>query len=83
MPDAGRETQLLQRLVANTDLIRGLADRIRRRDRAVDQRREPADRGHARERAAQRTDAGPQQLGLAAEPLQPTRGAVARSLDAL
>ena len=33
----GGEAQLLQRLDADPDLVRGLADRIRRRDRAVDQ----------------------------------------------
>ena len=39
--DAGRlggEAQLLQRLDADPDLVGGLADRIRRRDRAIDQR---------------------------------------------
>ena len=84
--DAGRlggEPQLLQRLDADPDLVRGLADRIRRRDRAVDQRGETADRGGADERATERADAGAQQLRLAAEALQPARGALARALDAL
>jgi hypothetical protein len=72
--DAGRlggEAQLLQRLDADADLVRGLADRIRRRDRAVDQCPEPADRRGTQERPAERANAGPQQLRLAAEALQP------------
>ena len=84
--DAGRlggEAQLLQRLDADADLVRGLADRIRRRDRAIDQRGEAADRRNAGERATERADAGAQQLRLAAEALEPARGALARALDAL
>ena len=54
-----------------------------RRDGAVDQRGEAADRGDARERTAERADAGAQQLRLAAEALEPARGALARALDAL
>jgi hypothetical protein len=63
--------QFLQRLHADPDLARGLADRIGGRDRAVDQRGETAHRGDAGERATQRADAGAQQLCLAAKPLQP------------
>ena len=84
--DAGRlggEPQLLQRLDADPDLVGGLADRIGRRDRAIDQRAETADRRSADQRAAERADAGAQQLRLAAEALQPARGALARALDAL
>ena len=84
--DAGRlggEAQLLQRLDADPDLVGGLADGIGRRDRAIDQRGEAADRGDAGERAAERADAGAQQLRLAAEALQPARGTIARALDAL
>ena len=51
--------------------------RIRRRDRAIDQRRDPTDSGNARERAAEGADAGAQQLRLAAQALQPARGALA------
>ena len=40
----GSEAQLLQRLDADPDLVRGLADRIRRRDRAIDQGGEAPDR---------------------------------------
>ena len=72
--DAGRlggEAQLLQRLDPDPDLVGGLADRIRRRDRAIDQRAEAADRRDPDQRAAERADAGAQQLRLAAEPLQP------------
>jgi hypothetical protein len=43
------EAQLLQRLDADTDRVGGLADRIRRRDRAVDRRRETADGGDSGE----------------------------------
>jgi hypothetical protein len=78
----GGETQLLECLHTDADLVGRLADGIRRRDRAVDQRREAANRRHTRERATQRADAGAQQLGLAAEPLQPARGALAHALDA-
>ena len=45
--------------------------------------REAADRRDAGERAAQRANAGAQQLRLAAEALQPAGGALARGLDAL
>jgi hypothetical protein len=38
----GGKPQLLQRLDADADLVGGLADRIRRRDRAIDQRGETA-----------------------------------------
>jgi hypothetical protein len=68
----GSEAQLLQRLDADPDLVGGLADGIRGRDRTVDQRRETADRGDASECHAQRPDTGTQQLRLAAEPLEPT-----------
>jgi hypothetical protein len=79
----GGKAQLLQRLDPDPDLVRGLADGVRRRDPAVHKSGQPADRGHTGERAAQRADAGPQQLRLAAEPLEPARGAIARGLDAL
>jgi hypothetical protein len=58
------------------------ADRIGCRDRAVHERSEAADGRHARERAAERADAGAQQLGLAAEVFEPTGSFVARGLDA-
>ena len=79
----GGEAQLLQRLDPDPDLVRGLADRVGRRDRAVHERGEAADRGHARERATEGADAGAQQLGLAAQILEPARGFAARGLDAL
>jgi hypothetical protein len=63
--------------------VRRLADRIRRRDRAVDQRAEATDRRSVKERSAKGPNPGAQQLRLAAEPLQPTGGALARALDAL
>jgi hypothetical protein len=71
------------RLDADTDLVRGLADRIRRRDRAVDQGSKATDRRSAKERSAKGPNPGAQQLRLAAEPLQPTGGTIARALDAL
>ena len=77
------EAQLLQGFDADPDFVRGLADGIRRRDRAIDQRAETADRRSTDERATERTNAGPQQLRLAAEALQPAGGALARALDAL
>ena len=61
-----------QRLDADTDLVGGLADRIQRRDRAIDQGGETTNSGSADERAAKSTDAGAQQLCLPAETLQPT-----------
>jgi hypothetical protein len=79
----GGKPQLLQSLDPDPDLVRGLADRIRRRDRAIDQRREPTDRGNARERAAERADARAQQLRLPAEAPQPARGTLTCPLDAL
>ena len=79
----GGEAQLLQRLDPDADLVGGLADRIRRRDRAIDQRAETTDRRSADQRATERADAGAQQLRLAAEALQPAGGALARALDAL
>jgi hypothetical protein len=82
-PDAFGKPQLLQRLDADPDLVRSLADRIRRRDGAIDQRAEAAGRRSADQRAAKGANAGAQQLGLAAETLQPARGAIARALDAL
>jgi hypothetical protein len=84
--DAGglsREAQLLQGLHADADLVGRLADRIRRRDRAIDQRADATDRRSADKRAAQRADPRAQQLRLAAEPLQPAGGPIARALDAL
>jgi hypothetical protein len=84
--DAGRlrgKPQLLQRLDADPDLVRGLADRIRRRDRAVDQCSETSDRRSADQRTTERADAGAQQLRLTAEALEPARSARARGLDAL
>jgi hypothetical protein len=75
--------QLLQRLDAHPDLACGLADRICRRDRAIDQRAETADRRGAQKRTSEGSDASAQQLRLAAEALQPTRGALTRALDAL
>jgi hypothetical protein len=79
----GGKPQLLQRLDADPDLVRGLADRIRRRDRAIDQGGEAADRRDPDQRATKRANAGAEQLRLAAEALQPTRGAHAGALDAL
>jgi hypothetical protein len=84
--DAGRlsgEAQLLQRLDPHADLVRGLADRVRRRDRPIDQRREPADGGDAGERDAKRADTGAQQLCLPTEALQATGGLAAGRFDAL
>ena len=43
----GGEAQLLERLDTDADLVRGLADGIRRGERAVDQRRQPTDSGNA------------------------------------
>jgi hypothetical protein len=77
------EAQLLQRLDADPDLVRGLADCVRRRDRAIDQCGESAHGGHAGERAAEGADPGAQQLRLAIQALQPARRALARALDAL
>ena len=74
--DAGRlggKPQLLQRFDADPDLVRGLADRIRRRDRAVDQRAEATDRRGADQRTAERANAGAQQLRLAAKALEAAR----------
>jgi len=65
------------------DLVGGFADRIGCTDRAVDQRSETADRCDPDQRAPERADAGAQQVRLAAEPLQPARGAIAGALDAL
>jgi hypothetical protein len=84
--DAGRlggKAQLLQGLHPDTDLVGGLADGIGCADRAINQCAEPTDCRSAQERPAERTDAGAQQLRLAAGALQPTRGLVARALDAL
>jgi hypothetical protein len=77
------EAQLLQCLDTDTDLVGGLADRVRRRDRAIDQRAETTDRRRPEERTTQRADARAQQLRLAAEALQPTRRTIACALDAL
>ena len=79
----GREAQLLQRLDPDSDLVGGLADRIGSRDRAVHERGEAADRGHAGERATEGADTGAQQLRLAAQILEPARGLAACGLDAL
>ena len=65
----GGEAQLLQRLDPE--------------DRTVHQRREAANRGHASERAARCADAGAQQLGLAAQVLEPAGAFAACRLDAL
>ena len=73
----------LQGLNADADPVGGLADGIRRRDRAVDQRSETTDGRGADKRASESADSGAQQLRLAAEPLQPARSAVACALDAL
>jgi hypothetical protein len=84
--DAGRlggEAQLLQRLDPDPDLVRGLADRVGRGNRAIHERGEAANRGHASERAAERADAGAQQLRLAAQVFEPARSFAARALDAL
>jgi hypothetical protein len=56
---------------------------VRRRDRAVDERGEAADRGHTGERATEGADPGAQQLSLAAQVLEATRGFAAGGLDAL
>ena len=77
------EPQLLQRLHAHPDLVGGLANRVRCRDRVVDQCSQTADRRDPDQRATKRGDAGAQQLCLAAEALEPARGALARALDAL
>ena len=69
----GGEAQLLQRLDADPDLIGGLADGVRRPDRAINKRGEPADRRGPDQRTAERANAGAQQLRLAAEALQPRR----------
>jgi hypothetical protein len=79
----GSEAQLLQRLHADADLVRGLADGIRRRGRAIDQCSEATDRRSTDERATECADAGAQQLRLAIQALQPARRALARALDAL
>jgi hypothetical protein len=79
----GGKAQLLQRLDPDPDLVGGLADGIGGRDRPVHQRREAADRGQARERATEGVDASAQQLGLAAQVLEPPRGLAAGGLDAL
>jgi hypothetical protein len=84
--DAGRlggKAQLLQRLDADPDLVRGLADGIRGRDGAIDQRSETTDRRSADKGATERADAGAQQLRLAAEALQPAGSLAARAFDAL
>jgi hypothetical protein len=62
----GREPQRLQGPDCDADLVGGLADRVRRRDRAVDQRGEAADGGDAKGRAAEGPNTGAQQLRLAA-----------------
>jgi hypothetical protein len=69
----GGKAQFLQRLDPDTDLVGGLADGIRRRDRAIDQRAETTDRANA----------GAQKFRLATQSLQPTGGTIARGLDAL
>jgi hypothetical protein len=79
----GSEAQLLQRLDPHPDLVCGLADRIRGRDRAIDQRSETTDRRGADKGATERADARAQQLRLAAQALQPAGGALPRALDAL
>jgi hypothetical protein len=60
----GSKPQLLQRLDANADLVDRLADRIRSRDRAVDQDGKAVDRRESDQRAAECPDAGAQQLRL-------------------
>jgi hypothetical protein len=83
-PDAfGGEAQLLQRLDADADRVGGLADGIRRRNGSINESGEATDRGDACEGASEETDASAQQLRLAAEALEPARGALARALDAL
>ncbi len=79
----GGEAQLLQRLDPHADLVSGLADRIRGRDRTIDQGAETADGGDPGECAAQRADAGTQQLGLTAAALEPARSFLAARLDPL
>jgi hypothetical protein len=79
----GREAEFLERLDPDADLVGRLADRIGCADRAVDEGSEPADGGHSGERAAQRANAGAQQLGLTAQPLEPTGSTIAYGLDAL
>ena len=57
--DAGRlggEARLLQRLDTDPDLVRGLANGISGRDRAVHERGEAAHGGDARERATEGAD---------------------------
>jgi hypothetical protein len=56
----GGKPQLLQGLDADPDLVRGLADRIRRRDRAIDQRSKATDRRGPDQRTAERAHAGAQ-----------------------
>jgi hypothetical protein len=65
------EAQLLQRLHADTDLVGGLPDGIRRTDRSIDQGGESADRGDACESTTKGADARAQQLRLAAQPFSP------------
>jgi hypothetical protein len=79
----GGEAQLLQRLDPDADLVGGLADRIRGRDRTIDQRAKTTDRRSPDQRATECADAGAQQLRLATEAPQPARRALARALDAL
>ena len=84
IPDAlAAKLQLLQRLDPDPELVGGLADRIGRRDRAVHERGEAAERCHAGERATKGTDAGVQELRLAAQVLERARGFAGRGLDAL
>jgi len=74
-----RKAQLLQRLDADTDLARGLADRICRSERASGQTGEAADHRSADQRATESTNPRAQALRLASQPLQPARGALARA----
>jgi len=68
---------------ADADLVGGLADRIRRRERAIDEGSKAAECRGADQRAANGANAGAQQLRLRSEPLQLARGALACTLDAL
>jgi hypothetical protein len=77
------KAQLLQRLDPDPDLVRGFANRICGRDRAVDQRAEATDRRGADQRATEGADARAQHLRLAAKPLQPAGGVLTRALDPL
>ena len=71
---ARRIAQFLKRLDTDTELVGGLANGVGRFQRAVDQRRQAADRGDAGECAGQKPDAAAQRCGALGERSQATRG---------